>query len=75
MKKIFKFAIIFLCLWVGTKSILQIGRGSDSFLDLILDLGIFIIFVGSPAATYWGNAIDKAFDEPDLEKENKNDEN
>lgn len=51
MKKIFKFIIILFCIWAGTKSILEVGRGEDSILSFVIDMGIFILLVGSTRRT------------------------
>lgn len=73
MRTIFKFLIIFICLWVGTRSVLSIPSDIDYGYGTIIDILLYIIFVGTPAANYWGNSIDKAFSEP--EEENKTDIN
>lgn len=65
MKTIFKFTLILILVWVGIKSIMEVARGEDSLLDLIIDLTLFILFVGSPAVSFWGHAIDTALNDSD----------
>lgn len=72
MKTVFKLALIYFFLWIGIKSIMDI-RTEETMLWVVLDIALFIIFVGSPASNYWGHVLDDLFE---IKKENKNnDEN
>lgn len=68
MKKLLKFIILFFCLWVGTKSILEFREPDETLTSAIIDLFLFIIFIGSPAASFWGYQIDQAFGSEEEEK-------
>lgn len=72
MKAIFKFTLIFILLWIGTKSIIDIAKGEDSLLDLIIDITLFILFIGSPATSFWGRAIDNAINDSDEDQNKEN---
>lgn len=74
MKQIFKFLIIFFCIWAGTKSILELRSLEETYLDMVIDLLIFTVFVGVPALSFWNYQIDKAFgiENDDEEEENNN---
>lgn len=72
MKTIFKFTLIFVLIWIGMNSLMNIAKGEDSMMDLIIDLILFVLFVGSPATSFWGRAIDVALNDSD---ENDNKEN
>ena len=52
--------------------LMNIAKGEDSMMDLIIDLILFVLFVGSPATSFWGRAIDVALNDSD---ENDNKEN
>lgn len=71
MKTIFKFTLILVLLWIGIKSLMNIARGEDSLLSLVIDLTIFVLFVGSPATYFWSYSIDNAFNDSD---ENNNEQ-
>lgn len=75
MKQIFKFLIMFFCIWAGTKSILEIKGSEETYVDMVIDLLVFTVFVGSPALSFWSYQIDKAFGIENSEEEENNNEN
>lgn len=70
MKTIFKLGLIFLFMWLGIKSLMDI-RSEETLLSVVLDIFIFILFIGSPASNYWGHVLDNLFD---MKTEDKNNE-
>ena len=61
MREVFKLTLIFLFVWIGIKSLLDITKDDISSFSLVVDILLFITFIGSPAATYWANKIDNIF--------------
>lgn len=71
MKQLFKLTLIFLCIWLGTRSLLKLSNPDQTTFEMIINFAVFTIFVGSPAASFWGSQIDSLFND-DKEDKNKN---
>lgn len=74
MKQIFKLALIFFFMWIGVKSLGDFIKGEDTKIGLLIDVILFIVFLGSPATSYWGELMDKIFNSVEETNEENNDE-
>lgn len=74
MKQIFKLSLLFIFMWIGVKSLMDFIKNEGSTISLFVDILLFIIFIGSPAMSYWGNLLDAIFDHQDETEEKNNDE-
>ena len=75
MKYIFKFGIMFFLIYFGTKGIMDVARTEIPSTKLYIDLFIYIMFVGFPAMSYWGQSIENAFKEEPENNDQTHDDN
>ena len=75
MKFIVKYGMMFLLIYFGTKSIMDVGRAESLSMSLYIDFFIYLMFVGIPATTYWGQSIEKAFNNEEPEENNEEENN
>jgi hypothetical protein len=72
MRTIFKLALMYLFVWIGVRSILKIST-EETMFSFFLDLVLFVLFLGSPAANYWGSVLDNLLGNKDENENNEND--